>query len=300
MDSLSFLVWLEQFRSPVTDGLFLAASWLGSEEAYMILLTTIYLCVGHRFGFHLFVLFLVSAFLNGELKALAGTERPFVVFPAQLHPLYLSSAQGGSFPSGHAQNAAVVWGIIALRQSTWPQRAIPLLLVLLIAFSRLYLQVHWPLDVIGGLAIGGLIILGYLVIVGVWRVRGAVLSGGGAVALVVAAVALMLVVAWPLETCLRSAGALLGAGLGYVLLETCGGFNARASLPGQVAKVIVALGLLLGVREGARALLGGSSWALVGRYAIIGVTCAFVLPMFLTRCQRILLRRRPPSSPTAQ
>ena len=214
MPSLDFLIWLQQFRSGFTDALFVGASALGAEEAYMALLTAIYLCVGHRFGFHLFVMFLASAYSNSQLKALADTHRPFLLHP-QLNPLYPGSAEGQSFPSGHAQNAAVVWGIIAIRQRSARVRVAIIALVLLIALSRLYLQVHWPVDVIGGLASGLLLVLIYLIAVGVWASRQCDPGRVAWALVIVIGSALMFLFGYHEATCVRSTGALLGSGLGY-------------------------------------------------------------------------------------
>jgi membrane-associated phospholipid phosphatase len=70
---------------------------------------------------------------------------------------------GWSFPSGHMTRALVVYGLLAFvagRLSTrpWVVRLAPVLaavLVVAIAFDRLYLAVHWESDVIGGLLLGG-------------------------------------------------------------------------------------------------------------------------------------------------
>jgi len=281
MPSLDFLIWLQQFRSGFTDALFVGASALGAEEAYMALLTAIYLCVGHRFGFHLFVMFLASAYSNSQLKALADTHRPFLLHP-QLNPLYPGSAEGQSFPSGHAQNAAVVWGIIAIRQRSARVRVAIIALVLLIALSRLYLQVHWPVDVIGGLASGLLLVLIYLIAVGVWASRQCDPGRVAWALVIVIGSALMFLFGYHEATCVRSTGALLGSGLGYLLLERRGGFRAAAPPLNQVVKVIVALAVLAGVQHGGRALLGEAAWATVLRYTLIGFTAAYVLPVFFT------------------
>lgn len=75
MSSLDFLVALERLRSGFTDAVFIGASWLGMEEGYPALLTIVYLCVDHRFGFRLLVMFLASAYYNAQVKAAYDTTR---------------------------------------------------------------------------------------------------------------------------------------------------------------------------------------------------------------------------------
>lgn len=73
-----------------------------------------------------------------------------------------SSETSFGMPSGHSQDAASIWGTIAVSQKkrwvTW----IALLLIFLIGVSRIYLGVHFLHDVLAGWLIGGLILWGYL------------------------------------------------------------------------------------------------------------------------------------------
>ena len=94
--------------------------------------------------------------LYGLLKFLFHRARPHVI-PR------LMSASGGwyAFPSGHATLAPLVLGLGALIWSApWPRaRRLALIgaaavLSLMIAFSRVYIGVHWPSDAIGGLLVG--------------------------------------------------------------------------------------------------------------------------------------------------
>ncbi|MGD8238165.1 MAG: phosphatase PAP2 family protein, partial [Armatimonadota bacterium] len=238
MDSADFLVWLEHLRSGATDWVFIKASWLGLSHPYMAVLVSIYLCVGHRFGFRLLVVFLLSAYSNGHLKMEFDTLRPFVADPERFaDALYTDSAGGGAFPSGHAQNAAAVYGLIAVRLRSWGTRAPIILLILLISFSRLYCQVHWPVDVIGGLLIGFLLIVLFLTVLGAWQASGRRLSLGHWAIVVIVVAGLMNLLALlrlgqagfeveDVKDCLRAAGGLLGVGLGYVLVEGRG-YDAR-------------------------------------------------------------------------
>ena len=94
------------------------------------------------------VLDLVSC--NLLLKPLVGRIRPFAVNAAV--ELLVNAPLDASFPSGHT--AASFAAVFALRGSGSPLWKPALAVAVLIAFSRLYLYVHWPSDVLGGALLG--------------------------------------------------------------------------------------------------------------------------------------------------
>jgi undecaprenyl-diphosphatase len=112
--------------------------------------------------------------LNTYLKAVFVRDRPDVV----PHLVEVSSA---SFPSGHAMNSAMVYlTLAALLISAERSRrvraflmAAAVLLTLLVGFSRMYLGVHWPSDVLAGWAVGAAWATGCAIVAGVFRRRSA-------------------------------------------------------------------------------------------------------------------------------
>lgn len=74
----------------------------------------------------------------------------------------LVSATSSSMPSGHATMAVVFFGLMAYlftRKNNKIERIItPLIIILVISFTRVYLRVHWLTDVLAGLVIGGIIL----------------------------------------------------------------------------------------------------------------------------------------------
>ena len=87
---------------------------------------------------------------NLLLKPLIGRIRPFAVNTAV--ELLIPPPLDASFPSGHT--AASFAAVFALRASGSPLWKPALAVAILIAFSRLYLYVHWPSDVLGGALLG--------------------------------------------------------------------------------------------------------------------------------------------------
>jgi undecaprenyl-diphosphatase len=89
------------------------------------------------------------------LKALFDRQRPPVRFP-EPEPL-VNVPDTASFPSGHAATSFAGATILAL---AFPRLAVPLyVLAAAVAFSRVYVGVHYPLDIVAGAALGVVVAL---------------------------------------------------------------------------------------------------------------------------------------------
>lgn len=146
------MIRLQELTGPWVR-LAMTAITVGGSEEFLFLAAVVCFFTGRRtLGFRLAMILALSAFLNAELKHLFGRPRPSEVMP-QLRKIY---TQGLSFPSGHAQNSAAVWGYLGWRKGGKWLPAL-WLLVLLIGASRVVLGVHYPSDVAAGWAVGAIL-----------------------------------------------------------------------------------------------------------------------------------------------
>lgn len=152
------VIWFQQF-SPALDVPFKAITFMGDQPFFMLLLPLVYWCLNRRVGARLTILFLFSAYLNTVAKVLVAQPRPYQYDPGVLQ---LYKAAGGGFPSGHTQNAVVVWGYLASHLRRVGPWILAGCLMLLIPLSRLYLGVHFPTDLLGGYLLGAALLLLYL------------------------------------------------------------------------------------------------------------------------------------------
>lgn len=150
---LAILDGLQSLRCGVLDRLMPFVSVLSNHGEIWILCATLLLLLrrqrkhGAACALAL-VLDLISC--NIILKPLIGRIRPFAFRPDL--PLLVPPPGDASFPSGHTAAAFAV--VFALRASGSPLWKPALALAAVTAFSRLYLYVHWPTDVLGGMLLG--------------------------------------------------------------------------------------------------------------------------------------------------
>jgi membrane-associated phospholipid phosphatase len=184
-------LYLQSFASEPLTWFMLRVSDMGYEYFYAALLAILMFGVSFRRGFLLLQLLLWSALLNSVLKNTFALPRPVHVdanvfnngLPsgASFTSMGASSFFSGlpqavvehiravippggdeyGFPSGHVQSTTVLWGSSAL---LWNHRVVGWLtpfVIVLMAVSRLYLGRHFLADVLGGAALGGVVVLAF-------------------------------------------------------------------------------------------------------------------------------------------
>lgn len=307
---LEIIRWL-QATYPGLSRPSLFITLLGSFEVYLILLPLIFWCINKRFGARFMVILAVTGFINSVLKHLLGTPRPFWLDSS----VGLTEAGGFGMPSGHTQVAATLAFFIAYyfrKKRLW---TLAPLYVILMAFSRIFLGVHFLTDVIAGALIGFAVVGGYAL----WErfaqermqrlILGQKLIVAGLIPLVLLFGYWLLVrrffnpssiypnlttnaVSEVVETGVNMAALLFGAGIGLALERARVYFKVKDEINQQVVRYLIGVALLVVLWRGLALLFEmifpiENELALLIlrfiRYGVLGLFVTYYAPMLFVR-----------------
>ena len=271
--------WILEWRSDALTPIFKALTFLGDATFFLVFLPLGYWFWHRRIFGRTTLLLLLGTLLNTWLKAYFQLPRPSVE--------HLVEAEGWSFPSGHAQLAATVWPWLALelrRRWVW----IPaILLVLGISASRVYLGVHYPRDVMAGMAVGA-VCVGAVWLGRTWWDRQEQVFGAREFVFLILGPAILCFLTFPAPIdplTATAGGALVGFAvtllvLGDVRLDRTLRWRSRERL--WMAAVLGLLGAF-GLRAGLKPLLAAlpveEALAYFLRYGILGAWLAGLAPL---------------------
>jgi len=264
---IMLITWLQQF-SPAMDPFFKALTYLGDETFFLLSLPCIYWCLNKKIGARLSVLFLSSAYINMVAKTMADLPRPFEYSPDIQS---LVAATGGGFPSGHTQGAVVFWGYLACCYPNIFFRCLAGLLIVGIPLSRVYLGVHFPIDLAGGYLIGTVLLYGFIKgepHFAHWK------DTIGFTGLLAATFCLPVLLAFLFseeKTAVAAMAALAGLGVGFILEERYLGFETARAYGRKGAGFTAGIAVFALIYLGLKELFAGLEPAALFRYIRYGL-----------------------------
>lgn len=152
-DNYILMYIIHNMHSNIMDKIMIVITFLGNMGAIWVAIS-LFLMINKKYGSIGFMILgaLVLNLVLGDLilKNLVKRARPFV-YMTQVQIL-IPNPLSYSFPSGHTSSAFASAGILVKYFGKYKLEVI--LLASLIAFSRLYLYVHYPSDVLAGIILG--------------------------------------------------------------------------------------------------------------------------------------------------
>lgn len=290
---MEFLYLLEKIRVPGLNEFMLLITQLGEETAFLVIAMVVFWCVDKRKGYFLMAVGFAGTIINQFLKLWFRIPRPWVLdSDFTILEQAREAAAGYSFPSGHTQMAVGTFGSLAATSRKRPVQIICVILAVLVSFSRMYIGVHTPADVLTSVGIAVILILLLKPIATKWELSQ--MKAAISVMLLMALGLLMYVEYYPLgevdahnlESGMKNAytmlGSLIGIAVVYLAERKYVNFETKAVWWAQILKAVLGLGLVLLVKEGLRGPLEAVMphyTARAARYFLIVVTAGFLWPM---------------------
>ena len=291
---MKLLYLLEKIRLPGLNELMLLVTRLGEETAFLVLALIIFWCVDKRRGYFVMAVGFMGTMVNQILKLACAVPRPWVLDPEfTILEQAREAASGYSFPSGHTSTAVGTFGAIAATEKRRWVAIICIVLAVLVGFSRMYVGVHTPYDVLAGAACALLLVICFKPIV----------MGSGEKALYILLGVLMAtgigyllyVELFPfpadfdadnLSSATNNAYTMLGCLVGMFMVyfgeKKWVNFTTEAVWWAQILKTVLGLGLVLAVKAGLKTPLNMLFGELPGRavrYFLIVVVAGLLWPM---------------------
>ena len=291
---MDFLYLLEKIRIPVLNEFMLLITRFGEETVFLVAALIIFWCVDKYKGYYILSVGLVGTVASQFLKLWCRIPRPWVLDENfTILEQAREAASGYSFPSGHTQSSVGTFGCIAATTKNKWIRIGAIVLAILVPFSRMYIGVHTPKDVLVAAALAvALILLLKPLVLGFDRKYFPYLLGF-MVAISAAYLCFVELYAFPAdvdaenlasgtENAYTLLGALSGLVVAYILDEKWLHFSTKGVWWAQVLKVLLGAGVVLAVKAGLKVplnLLFGEAFGRLVRYFLTVLVAGAVWPL---------------------
>ncbi|MCJ7691346.1 MAG: phosphatase PAP2 family protein [Clostridiaceae bacterium] len=277
---LEIIKFIQTIISPFWDVFFQIVTMTGEAYFYIIVVAIIFWCLSKEFGYKLGFAILTSTFINAALKDMFNSARPIGV--AGVRSLRVQTATGQSFPSGHTQGATTFWVSSIIRIKRKWIYIVGISIIFLVALSRLYLGVHYPVDVIGGIVIGIIwtFISNYIF-------EYARSTKKHWVLMIIVIPMLVGMIFFKDKSYYTISGTVLGFVIGFILESNYVHFEVKNTIKIQLMKLVFGLGILMTLKSTLGRVLPINIFADFFRYFVIGLWITVGAPSIFKKFIRI-------------
>lgn len=292
--NLEVLKVLSKIRCGFLDALMLALTKLGEEIIVIGVICVLYWCINKKLAYKLGMVFFASGILVQGLKITFHIERPWILDPT-FEPIAGSkeAATGYSFPSGHTQGATALYGtFFAASKKTWI-KAVCAAAIILVAFSRMYLGVHTPMDVIVSLIVSSVCV----VLIGriaetlergnSWDIWVCATLAGISIALCIYAFVLAqcgVIDVTQINDCFKSGGAGTAFAIGWYLERRHLNFSVKMDkIWKQIVKVTIGVAITLAIKSGLKLIAEDNIIMDYTRYFATVIWAIYLYPMLFNK-----------------
>jgi len=283
----SILRFFQSIQNPFLDHFFTYITMLAEQYFIILVVAWVYWNYSKKEGFILTFLFLISSMLNSLLKVTFHTQRPFEQLD-NFHAQRVRTANGFSFPSGHTQSGTTLFVTLALIFGKKKYMIWAIILSLLVAVSRMYLGVHWPIDVLGGFLFACIVAFTlYRFMHRLYDDRAAffrfivlILALFYAILLVIIALnAFYLDSGIEMKDFYRIVGVSTGATVAFIFEEKKFPFLNEAPRMKKYLRFVIGIAVAVGLLVGLKSILPNTSLATLIRYFIVGAWISGIYPI---------------------
>lgn len=280
-----FILWVQSASNQFLDTLFFAVTNLGSPLVLALYVIIVYWCFDKYRGLNLAFILSTSVVLNTGLKGLFRIPRPYT-YHSGINHLDRITGVGWSFPSGHAQLTASAMVGLYLNFKNRIFAALALVVPILVSFSRIYLGVHTPVDVLCGMAIGA--VWAWVVFTLVRRIT---TSGKTITLLLFCAVQLLFSILFPHHDFIRIAGLCMGFVVGFLLDETYLHFSPITHPGLKILNALLGCVIAGSVKVALSMVLPDTALATSAEYCLVGITITFLCPWIFSKLNAVILKK---------
>lgn len=288
---MEVLYFLEGIRNPVFDFIVQAITFVGEETFFLALGLFLIWCCNKRDGYLVLLVSFSGIVINQFLKMVFRVPRPWVKDPNfTIVESAREGAGGYSFPSGHTQNSVGMLGALGTSSKQLWVKILCIAGVILVPFSRMYLGVHTPQDVLVSMAVALVLIVGFDLLLRLNDKYPYVIYIVIGVMLVAVVGFLIFLYVYPFpedvffeenvgnyNSALKNAYTMLGCVLGVLVFRIVDDkvthYDTHAVWWVQILKLVIGLGIVMLVKEGTKpildAIFGGHMSSRAVRYFLV-------------------------------